>query len=170
MLKKYTSLLLVTLLVIHLAGVYAYFAVRLLEIRKVAREQLTQLPADQLQVIAVPLDQFRSSWMDDGELSWHGKMYDIARIETSGNIIMIYCLHDTAEDDLLGFISAVIDLSHQEIPETPFSVIQFNLLEFELQDIELPERVATALPSPSGRYLFALTCLRPDPLSPPPRA
>jgi hypothetical protein len=168
--RKFTSLLVLALLVVHLAGFYVYFIVRLGEVRMEMRQKLAGLLDEELDVVKIPRAAFQSIWQDELEMNWNGKMYDIARMESTADYIMVYCLHDEDEDGLLNFLSAVVETSQQDTKKTPGSVIQFLSLEYLASSTLLPD------PDESG-HLFSLTgycrsliSFAPDPLSPPPRA
>lgn len=169
MVKKYTSLLLVCVLVIHLAGFYVYFIVRLGDLRMNMREKLAELPADQLEAVRIPLHQFKTSWIEDKEMKWQGKMFDIARVERHDNFIMVYCLHDKDEDGLLSFIGAVIDMSQQDRQSTPSSVTQFFSLKYILAPLTCHKRPVRETISPECPYRVSFNPVFILPVTPPPR-
>ena len=59
MAKKFFALLLVALLLVHLAGFYVYFVVRLGDLRMAMCEKLADLPVEQLEIISIPAAEFR---------------------------------------------------------------------------------------------------------------
>jgi hypothetical protein len=159
----------VALLVVHLAGFYVYFVVRLGDLRMAMREKLADLPADQLEIISIPTTKFRSAWLLEREMELNGKMYDIARVQKQGQNILVYCLHDKDEDGLLSFISAVVEMSRQDNEQAPISVIQFFNLEFVVADILCPYRqsVPNAKAPNHPQTYFAQVDL--IPVTPPPQ-
>lgn len=144
MIRKYTSLLLVAVLLVHLAGFYVYFVVRLGDLRMSMREKISLLPAEQLEVIRVPAASFRKHWLEEREMEWQGNMYDIARVEQSGEEILVYGLHDKDEDGLLNFIGAVVDMAHQDPQPAPAPVVQFLALKYVISHSILPAVEAVA--------------------------
>ncbi len=156
-------------LLAHLAGFYAYFFVRLGDLRMTMREKLAELPAEQLDVVRVPKDQFKSSWLEEREMKWQGRMYDIARVQPDGNDLLVYCLHDKDEDGLLSFLSAVVDLSRQDNARAPISVVQFLALKFVPGTVVLPSRPVAEISIGFTRYLNSYSSVLPDSLTPPPR-
>jgi hypothetical protein len=169
MVKKYTSLLLVGVLVIHLAGFYVYFMVRLGDLRMKMREKLAELPADQLEAVRIPLHLFKTSWIEDKEIKWQGKMFDVARVERQDNIVIVYCIHDKDEDNLLSFIGAVIDMSQQDTQSTPSSVTQFFSLKYILTPLTSPERSVREITSSVCPYQVRFHSVFLLPVTPPPR-
>jgi hypothetical protein len=130
MIRKYTSLLLVALLLVHLAGFYVYFVVRLGDLRMSMREKIALLPAEQLEIVPIPAHSFQLHWLEEREMKWEGKMYDIARVEKAGDTVLVYAVHDKEEDGLLNFIGAVVDMARQDTRPTPACVVQFFSLKF----------------------------------------
>lgn len=169
MIRKYTSLLLVALLLVHLAGFYVYFVVRLGDLRMTMREKLALLPAEQLEVVKIPVASFRSHWINEREMEWEGKMYDIARIEKQGTDVIVYALHDKDEDRLLNLLTAVVDMARQDPQPAPATVVQFFMLKFVISQ---KIAIASATPRQSfGVYVpYLHSSPAPDILTPPPRA
>lgn len=168
--KKCTSVFILILLVFHLAGSYVYFAVRLGEVRMTMREKLAELPDHQLEIVDVPLAAFQTEWLEEREMKWRGKMYDIARTETVGETVRVFCLHDEDEDGLLNFLSAVVETSQQDTHQAPGSVIQFFSLKYLGAETAVPVRTFYLLTEIHTAYKEHSTSFQPDPQSPPPRA
>lgn len=169
MAKRFGSIVLLVVLLAHLAGFYAYFFVRLGELRMSMREKLAELPAQQLDVVRVPKDQFKASWLEEREMKWQGRMYDIACVQPDGNDLLVYCLHDKDEDGLLSFLSAVVDLSRQDNARAPISVVQFLALKFVPGTVVLPGRPVAEIFIGFTRYLNSYSSVLSDSLTPPPR-
>lgn len=169
MVKKYTSLLLVSVLVIHLAGFYVYFIVRLGDLRMNMREKLAELPTDQLEAVRIPIQQFKTSWMEDKEMKWQGKMFDIARVERHDNIVIVYCIHDKDEDGLLNFIGAVIDMGQQDTQSAPSTVTQFFSLKYILTPLTCQERPEVEIVTPVCPYRVSFHSVFLLPVTQPPR-
>lgn len=169
MARKFTSFLILALLVVHLAGFYAYFVVRLGEVRMEMRKKLADLPDENLEVVMVPRQAFRSSWLEEREMKWMGKMYDIARVVDAGESVRVYCLHDEKEDDLLNFISAVVETSRHDTRQAPTSLVQFFTLEYMASQMLIPQPPELRSLSITTGYRESLIPFSPDPISPPPR-
>lgn len=161
--------MILAVVLIHLAGFYVYFVVRMGEIRMSMRMKLAELPADQLQAIPIPVDKFQSTWLEDLEMEWKGNMYDIARVQPSGDQVVIYCLRDNDEDGLLNFIGAVVDMSRQDTRPAPTQVIQFFSLKYVTSFPLALVRVKRVIAEP-GTYSFIFPeSLSVVPSIPPPR-
>lgn len=170
MIRKYTAILLVALLLAHLAGFYVYFVVRLGEIRMDMREKIALLPVDQLDIVRVPVASWRSHWMAEREMEWQGKMYDIGRVEAAGDEIIVYGLHDEDEDGLLNFIGAVVETARQDTQPTPAPVVQFFILKFVISQTIALAPSATDIAKPFTPVTLFASSVSLDNLTPPPRA
>jgi hypothetical protein len=169
MTRKYISLLLVGLFLVHLAGFYVYFVVRMGDIRMEMRKKIALLPAEQLEVLRIPATSFQSSWLEDREMEWQGRMYDIGRVEKGAEEILVYGLHDKDEDGLLNFIGAVVDMARQDTKPTPTPVIQFFSLKFLAHQ---SFTLFCAVPSKQSNFIpafFLPSAVFLDGLTPPPR-
>lgn len=96
------------------------------------REQLKYLPEDQLEVLFLSDQEFRDARVDDHEVKVKGKMYDIARIESSGDRLKIYCIHDELEDNFLHLFAELVSKPIEDTSSFPTTVIDFINLNFLL--------------------------------------
>ena len=134
MLKKSLSIALLSFFLLHLAGFYVYFGIRKAQIHREMRSKLKYLPADQLEVIHLSATAYQQALRDD-EIEVKGKMYDIARIEVKEKQVIVYALHDSAEDNLLSFLDHVLKNAAQDQQQVPSPLFQFNSLTFLLPSV-----------------------------------
>lgn len=99
------------------------------------RSKLKELPADQLEVIHLSNKTYQQALRDDDEIEVNGKMYDIARIEVKEKQIIVYALHDSAEDNLLSFLDHVLKNAAQDQQQVPSPLFQFSALTFILPSV-----------------------------------
>ncbi len=131
--QKSLSIALLSFFFLHLAGFYIYFGIRQVQIHREMRSKLKDLPADQLDVIHLLTTAYQRALRDDGdEIEVNGKMFDIARVEINQNQVSIYCLHDSAEDNLLAFLDHVFKNAAQDRQQVPSPLFQFSALTFLL--------------------------------------
>lgn len=123
---------------LQVTGCYLYFAIRLSAIRLEMREQLRHLPAEQLTLFTLTPEEFKQARVEDHEIKVNGKMYDIARVEVQDNLIQVYALHDEAEDNLLSFLSELVNRSTNDKKPIPDQLINLLALEFLLEKNSLP--------------------------------
>jgi len=123
-------LFLLLLLLANFAGGYVYFFMRATQIKRDMRELLKNLPDDELERIILTHEEFKTARVEDHEIKVDGKMYDIARIETAGETLHVYCVHDEDEDNLLSFLDAVLNNIQQDKKPVPHSITQFSGLHY----------------------------------------
>lgn len=128
--KRLAGIFFLLLLLIQVGGCYIYFVGRLAIIRTEMRTQLKHLPEEQLTRFQFTISEFRKARVDDHEIKVAGKMYDIARIFRQSNTIIVLALHDSAEDNLLAFLSEMVSRSTQDKKPVPIQVEQLLTLSF----------------------------------------
>ena len=87
--KKLFAIAFVCLFLLHFAGVYTYFGVRLMAIRQEMNQLLKTTPDDQLELMHLTKSEYQKSLHEEDELELNGKMYDIARVEVRDGIYYI---------------------------------------------------------------------------------
>ena len=128
--KKLFAIAFVSLFLLHFAGVYTYFGVRLMAIRQEMKQLLKYTPDHQLELIRLTKSEYQKSLHEEDELELNGRMYDIARVEVKEGIYFVYALHDGAEDNLLGFLEEVVKRSSSDKKPVPAQLFQFFSLVF----------------------------------------
>jgi hypothetical protein len=128
--KKLFAIAFVSLFLLHFAGVYTYFGVRLMAIRKEMKAKLKTLPLEQFEKITLSKTGFKKINLDEEELELNGKMYDIAKIEGNGSGYIVYALHDESEDSLLGLLDEMVKRSCNDKKPVPSQLFQFLSLVF----------------------------------------
>lgn len=123
--KKLFAIAFVSLFLLHFAGVYTYFGVRLMDIRQEMKQLLKSTPYDQLELIRLTKSEYQKSLHEEDELELKGKMYDVARVEVKEGIYFVYALHDGAEDNLLGFLDEVLKRSSSDKKPVPSQLLSF---------------------------------------------
>ncbi len=127
--KKLFAIAFVSLFLLHYAGVYTYFGVRLMAIHQEMKAKLKTLPDNQLEKIILSKKDFQKV-NEENEIELNGKMYDIAKIEGHGNEFIVYALHDEHEDNLLGFLDEIVKRSGNDKKPVPSQLLQFLDLIF----------------------------------------
>jgi hypothetical protein len=147
--KKILGTLFLSILLLQVAGSYVYFVVRLSGIRQEMREQLKHKPDEELTLLTLTPDEYKKSRVDDHEVKVNGKMYDIARMTVRNNQVLVYALHDEAEDNLLTLLNEMVERSSKDKKPVPSQLIQLLTLQFE--------PVVNKIPSPTGIWIKHLT-------------
>jgi hypothetical protein len=128
--KKLFAIGLVSLFLLHFAGVYTYFGFRLMTIRQEMRELLKATPEEELKLIQLTKSEYQKSLHEEDELELNGKMYDIARVEVKDGAYFVYALHDSAEDNLLSFLDEILKRSSSDKKPVPSQLFGFISLVY----------------------------------------
>lgn len=94
------------------------------------RAALKDLPKEQLEVFSMSQQEFKKVRVDEHEIKLEGKMYDIARIERDHDLVVVYAVHDKAEDNLLSFLDEIAKRPLQDRKSPPSQILQFIGLTF----------------------------------------
>jgi len=143
--KRFLGITFLSLLLLQVAGCYVYFIVRLAAIRTEMRDQLKYLPEDQLTLLTLTPEEYQNAKVDDHEVKVDGKMFDIARMKTTKNHVLIYAVHDEAEDNLLSFLEEITKRSGNDKKPVPSQVVQLITLIFIHPENQLPVNSSIAL-------------------------
>ncbi len=166
--KKGFGFVLLILLFLQVGGGYLYFIVRLSSIRVEMREQLKNLPEQELTLLTLSESDYKKAKVDDHEIKVEGMMYDIARIERRDGKISVFAKHDEAEDNLLSFLQEMLHRSANDKKPVPNQFIQLLTLDFVLIENELPENSSVNITHDSG-YVSNLYDFSPRIDPPPPQ-
>ena len=148
-----------------------YFGIRQAQIHREMRNKLKTLPADQLDIFHLTPSAYKQALRDGyDELEINGKMFDITRIEVKEEQVIVYALHDSAEDNLLSFLDQVLKSAAQDHQQIPSPLFQFSALTFLL-----PSTLSFSNPLPSSFRAFTNYAIRdfsfvPSLDTPPPRS
>jgi hypothetical protein len=134
--KKLIGTILLSLLLLQLVGCYVYFFARLTAIRIEMREHLKTLPDHELTVFTFTKEEFSKAKENDHEVKVNGMMHDIARIVIKDNKLLVYALHDKAEDNLISFLDEMVERSSNDKKPIPTQLL--NLLSLQFIKNEMP--------------------------------
>lgn len=100
-------------MVISQAGYVFFYSIQLFGVKADVREKLSgRLPEDSF--ISISLEDNKASirWEEPGkEFSLHGEMFDVAKIEKKNGKIILYCLNDKKEEQVLADLSRTLKTS-----------------------------------------------------------
>lgn len=167
--KRVVAVLMLALLGAHLVGSYVYFVIRAAEIKREMRATLRATPAEELDMLVMTRAEFDAAREDEHEIKWQGRMYDVARVEPVAGQVVVYALHDEAEDNLLAFLDAVLKNSAGDKKPVPDSLFSWLSLKY------MSPVVVTVNPGPSTLkpftpYYETFSELARTIVSPPPRS
>ncbi|MFN8342847.1 MAG: hypothetical protein U0V64_14385 [Cyclobacteriaceae bacterium] len=168
MLKRGFSILLLTVLLAHLAGFYAYLAIRLAEIRREMLTELRDRHPDQLQSIHLTAAQLEEALVEEDEMKLNGRMYDIAAIQKTGDRVVVLCLHDEKEDSLLSLLDGIIQNATRDKKPVPPSVLGLLSLTAEIPS-HLVIQVEVLSGENNTQWQPLVSSFQKSPFAPPPR-
>jgi len=96
-------------LLVYLSGGVGVFSSLYLNFHRSAFQSLVTdaIPANTLKLIFSETDFANIHWISVGrEFEWNDKMYDVSKIEKVESEFQVYCINDTEEESLLGFINS----------------------------------------------------------------
>lgn len=94
------------------------------------RAALKDLSIEKLEAFSMNQEEFEMVLVDEHEIKVKGRMYDIARVERDHQLIVVYALHDEAEDNLLSFLDEIAKRPLQDKKSPPSQILQFITLTF----------------------------------------
>jgi len=136
--KKTIGIVFLSVILMQVAGSYIYFFVRLSGIRHEMRALLKNKPVEQLTLLTLTSEEYRMAKENDHEVKVNGKMYDIARIHVKNNKVLVYALHDEAEDNLLALLNEMVKRSSKDKKPVPSQLIQLLTLQFVNIENKIP--------------------------------
>lgn len=166
--KRLASIVFLAILLLNLIGAYVYFGVRMLQIRKEMRAELREKDDSELEKIVLTDREYKKALVEDDEMEFNGKMYDIARTQIQGDMIVVYCLHDENEDNLLVLLDSILINSSNDKKPVPSSLLGFvNLISLPV----LFGNTTTEISKENHQtaYLFSQSSMSKLILAPPPK-
>ncbi len=166
--KKLIGIVFISVLLLQMAVSYVYFIARLTTIRQEMRVELKNTPDDQLTLLTFSTKEYKKLNADEHEVEVNGKMYDIARTVMLEDKVMVYALHDEAEDNLLAFLQEIVKRSSKDKRPVPSQLIQLLTLQFVIVENKTssPTGISVVHTTPyNSSFLSFLSSIE----SPPPR-
>ncbi len=113
--KRYLLLLTGALAIANIAGIMPFYSLGLMEVKTEIQKELGNEGALQKLVIAdVELsDKSVFSWVEAGEFSYMGRMYDMAHCQKMAGYTVFFVIQDEKEDNLLALLKVFYQDNHQ---------------------------------------------------------
>ncbi|MGB4972051.1 MAG: hypothetical protein WBO32_05300 [Cyclobacteriaceae bacterium] len=128
--KKITSIIVLTILLTHLIGFYVYFVVRQGQIRQEMRESIGSLPDEEFETFVFTVEEYQKIKVNGFEVKIDGKMYDHSTPKFENGKVTLFARHDKDEDDLISFITKIVNSSDQDKKPVPSQLLSFFNLTF----------------------------------------
>jgi hypothetical protein len=132
--KKYISLLLILLIVFNSFGYVVAFLQLKLVFKNIGFEKVIEThPEQQITVLKIPQKEISENKefieINESEISYYGKMYDICRKEVSGTDVIFYCYNDEREDALISVFSSFVQQNTIPNSDNPVTNLIKNLIK-----------------------------------------
>jgi len=167
--KKIVSIVILSVVLMHLIGFYVYFVVRQGQIRQEMRESIGLLPSEEFETFILTDEEYLQVRVNDHEVKINGRMYDHSKPKFENGKVILFARHDEAEDNLIGFLTEVVNSSSQDKRPVPSQLFSFFSLTFISQ---IPLALNTTLETTTHLSFYSTYYLNHSiPVeSPPPRA
>jgi len=166
--KKAVSIVVLTVLLTHLIGFYVYFVIRQAQIRQEMRESIGYLPNEEFETFVFTLEEYQKIKVNDFEVKIDGKMYDHSAPKFEDGKVILFARHDKDEDDLISFITNIVNSSNEDKKPVPSQLLSFFNLTY-LSPLQLTLPVLSNKIQSFDRYQSSLLTLYLSVESPPPR-
>ncbi|HEY5691912.1 MAG TPA: hypothetical protein VIS49_10675 [Cyclobacteriaceae bacterium] len=128
--RKIISIIALSIFLTHLAGFYIYFVVRQAQIHQEMRQEIASLPADEFEIFELSIEEYQKIKVNNHEVKIDGKMYDHSAPKLENGKIILYAKHDQAEDNLISFLSEVVNIASHDNKPAPSTLMSYLTLQF----------------------------------------
>jgi hypothetical protein len=117
--KKIIALSLLAVLFISQAGYYFFYTYQQYRVQEEMEKQLfSKIPESLLESFDAGQQGDKIKWIEKGkEFSLNGVMYDVVRINQNNGHIILYCLNDKKEKQLLDDLAKSVERNHDNSKE-----------------------------------------------------
>lgn len=106
-------------------------------VREEMMEELKRAETD-LEVLCMSAKEYAHARVDEREVRFNGKMYDVRSIERKGDLLFLHGLRDHKEESLLGALKKLVHHSRDEKGRVGSGVIQLSVLSYLNEIFSLP--------------------------------
>lgn len=114
----------------HLIGFYVYFVVRQAQIRQEMRESIGSLPDEEFETFVFTLEEYQKIKVNGFEVKIDGKMYDHSAPKFEDGKVILFARHDKDEDNLISFITNIVNSSNEDKKPVPSQLLSFFNLTY----------------------------------------
>lgn len=168
--KKVISIVIILVLFYSMVGYYIDFKIEQFQLKESIKERLIKkLPDNELTLLKISHEKLnRLNWTEEGrEFRYEGNMYDVVKIKIVGDTAYYYCFNDEKENKLITSVDKLIkeqthNTKSKNSNKKPVINYFFNksILSFAANETIFHY----------FDYSPIYTSLKPDILSPPPKA
>lgn len=128
--KRIPAVILFAILLANAAGFYVYYILELQHIHREMRAMLTTLPDEKLTRLVLPIQEYESSLVEDDEIKYKGRMFDVARMQHVSDSVIVFGVFDEKEDNLLALANEILNKPFDQHSPVTQSVVHFICLDF----------------------------------------
>jgi hypothetical protein len=107
--KRAVAFSLLILFLFNFCGYYLLFLILKSDIRDEMRMHLAH---DQTEILKIHTSDKALKWVDKNEFDYKGKRYDVASIDEKNGYLIIHCIEDTLEQDLIAGLERILKKQH----------------------------------------------------------
>lgn len=115
--KRAIASSLLVLFLFNSCGYYLLFLVLKHDIKLEMTGILSRGEGEQV-TLRIHKDDARLVWVDKNEFDYHGKRYDVAKIQEKDDYLIIECIEDTLETDLIAGLERYLKKQHSHDSKT----------------------------------------------------
>lgn len=104
--------------------------VRQAQIHQEMRQEIASLPADEFEIFELSIEEYQKIKVNNHEVKIDGKMYDHSAPKLENGKIILYAKHDQAEDNLISFLSEVVNIASHDNKPAPSTLMSYLTLQF----------------------------------------
>ena len=166
-LKKSAIILLVALMVLPSAALMLYKLLQCMVQHEM--EQECKLPGNATDTLLLTSTEYAGSKINDREISYQGKMYDIKTVSIKGNKVALVAINDTKEESILKKIKALLPGADKKNSGLPLQLQKLISLTFVHPVEESTTVFSTIICRHNSRYTKDTHSSTRKVLSPPPQ-
>lgn len=94
------------------------------------RESIGLLPDEEFETFIVTLEEYQKIRVNDFDVKIDGKMYDHSRPKFENGKIILLARHDKGEDDLISFLTEIVNSAEEDKDSVPSQLLSFFSLTY----------------------------------------
>lgn len=94
------------------------------------RESIGYLPNEEFETFVFTLEEYQKIKVNDFEVKIDGKMYDHSTPKFEDGKVILFARHDKDEDDLISFITHIVNTASEDKKPIPSQLLSFFSLTY----------------------------------------
>lgn len=135
---------------------------------KYSIQQILNSAETRFEKLVLSHEEFRLARIDDGEIMFDGKMYDLKNVSIHDGFVEVIAYHDKKEDRLIASIESFFGINNEAQKEIPIQVLKLITSVYLLPDNSLQLSAASSKIQDPGPISQIHISFKKDVFSPPP--